>query len=201
MPRTREKRSFATIEQLPSKRWRVRYTGPDGARHSAAHLRHPDRRRGVRVATAPQDRPRTTGTPPTTNPEEHDHVRRLRGPLAGEQAGGRPTDQGPHPRALPARSWTTHLLPTFGARQLAAIKPKDVREWYEATLVDRPTMRSARLQPAAHHHGVARSTRAASTPTRAGSSALGAPSGSTRSGRQSSPNSRCSPRRCPSGCD
>jgi hypothetical protein len=27
------KRSFASIEQLPSKRWRVRYTGPDGAIH------------------------------------------------------------------------------------------------------------------------------------------------------------------------
>ena len=35
-----------------------------------------------------------------------------------------------------------HLLPTFGARQLAGITPKDVRAWYERTLVDRPTMRS-----------------------------------------------------------
>ncbi len=31
------KRSFASIEQLPSKRWRVRYTGPDGAIHKAPH--------------------------------------------------------------------------------------------------------------------------------------------------------------------
>jgi Phage integrase, N-terminal SAM-like domain len=35
-----------------------------------------------------------------------------------------------------------HLLPTFGSRQVAAIKPKDVRAWYDATLTDRPTMRS-----------------------------------------------------------
>jgi integrase len=35
-----------------------------------------------------------------------------------------------------------HLLEVFGNRQLGAIKPKDVREWYEATLVDRPTLRS-----------------------------------------------------------
>ena len=35
-----------------------------------------------------------------------------------------------------------HLLETFGNRQLAAIKPKDVREWYSETLTDRPTMRS-----------------------------------------------------------
>src|SRR5262245_19543764 len=31
------KRSFASIEQLPSKRWRVRYTGPDGKFHKAPH--------------------------------------------------------------------------------------------------------------------------------------------------------------------
>ena len=35
MPRTREKRSFATIRKLPSGRFQVRYTGPDGARHTA----------------------------------------------------------------------------------------------------------------------------------------------------------------------
>jgi len=34
------KRSFASIEQLPSKRWRVRYTGPDGAMHKAPHTFH-----------------------------------------------------------------------------------------------------------------------------------------------------------------
>ena len=75
-------------------------------------------------------------------PRANRHVRRLRRPLAGEQAGRRSTDQGPHPRALPARSSTTTCCRTFGHRQLAAIKPKDVRDWYEATLVDRPTMRS-----------------------------------------------------------
>jgi integrase len=35
----------------------------------------------------------------------------------------------------------THLT-HFASRQLAAIKPKDVRAWYEDTLVDRPTLRS-----------------------------------------------------------
>ena len=33
-------------------------------------------------------------------------------------------------------------MPAFGTRQLAAIKPKDVRAWYEQALTDRPTMRS-----------------------------------------------------------
>ena len=35
-----------------------------------------------------------------------------------------------------------YLLPTFGSRQLAAITPKDVRDWYAKTLADKPTMRS-----------------------------------------------------------
>ena len=47
----------------------------------------------------------------------------------------------------PARASTTglildvHLLPTFGTRQLAAIR-RHVRAWYAEALVDRPTMRS-----------------------------------------------------------
>ena len=35
-----------------------------------------------------------------------------------------------------------HLLPVFGHRQLAAIKPVDVRDWHAETLTDRPTLRS-----------------------------------------------------------
>jgi integrase len=35
-----------------------------------------------------------------------------------------------------------HLLPAFGAKPLATITPKDVREWHAAALADRPTMRS-----------------------------------------------------------
>lgn len=31
-------------------------------------------------------------------------------------------------------------MKTFGNRQLAAISPKDVREWYAETLTNRPTM-------------------------------------------------------------
>src|SRR5258705_2498667 len=33
----RVKRDFATIRQLPSRRWQVRYTGPDGVRRTAPH--------------------------------------------------------------------------------------------------------------------------------------------------------------------
>ena len=35
-PRRPTKRQFGTVSQLPSGRWRARYTGPDGKKHSAA---------------------------------------------------------------------------------------------------------------------------------------------------------------------
>jgi len=37
---------------------------------------------------------------------------------------------------------TAHLVHAFGHRPLSSIKPKDVRDWYDATLTDRPTLRS-----------------------------------------------------------
>jgi integrase len=40
------------------------------------------------------------------------------------------------------RILTAYLVPAFGYRLLSSIKPKDVRDWYEVTLADRPTMRS-----------------------------------------------------------
>ena len=33
-------------------------------------------------------------------------------------------------------------MPTFGARHLSTITPKDVRDWHAGALADRPTMRS-----------------------------------------------------------
>ena len=36
MARRPTKRQFGTVSQLPSGRWRARYTGPDGKKHSAS---------------------------------------------------------------------------------------------------------------------------------------------------------------------
>ena len=101
------KRSFASIEQLPSKRWRVRYTGPDGAIHKAPHTfaARIDAEAYAIAVRRKIDKDQWDAT--DDNPKEADHLWRLRGPLAGQQPGCRPTAQGPHPRALPARSWTS----------------------------------------------------------------------------------------------
>jgi Phage integrase, N-terminal SAM-like domain len=135
------KRSFASIEQLPSKRWRVRYTGPDGALHKAPHTfaRRIDAEAWAIAVRRKIDQDRWNAT--DDNPREQvtlgAYSQRW---LANRQVSGRPikTRTREHYGAI----LTTHLLPMFGHRQIGAITPKDIRDWYEATLVDRPTMRS-----------------------------------------------------------
>ncbi|WP_322860103.1 tyrosine-type recombinase/integrase [Mycobacterium europaeum] len=141
MARTRDKRSFATIRRLPSGRYQVRYTGPDGVRHNApstfgaridaeafivAKRREIDR--GVWDATAEVKRDAVTFGVYAVSW------------LEGRQVAGRPIKE--RTREHYQSILDDHLLDTFGARLLGAITPKDVREWHAATLVDRPTMRS-----------------------------------------------------------
>ena len=137
----RVKREFATIRQLPSKRWQVRYTGPDGIRHTApntfAYKAEADayvekKRKAIAQETWDSD--------DDARPERTTFAAYSAGWLAGRQVAGRPIKQRTreHYQAI----LDDHLLDTFGSRQLAAIKPKDVREWYAQTLTDRPTMRS-----------------------------------------------------------
>jgi len=136
----RDKRSFATIRKLPSGRFQVRYT-VDGVRYTApstfaaridAEAFIVAKRRDIdrQVWSAEDDEkpaPITFGA----------YSARW---LAERQVAGRPLKARTreHYQAL----LDDHLLPVFGARQVAAIKPKDVRDWYSATLVDRPTLRS-----------------------------------------------------------
>jgi integrase len=135
------KRSFASIEQLPSKRWRVRYTGPDGAIHKAPHtFATPLQAEAYAISVRRKiDQARWDAT--DDNPPEQltfgVYAARW---LADRQVAGRPIKARPreHYQAI----LDDHLLDTFGPRQLAAIKPKDVRGWYADTLTDRPTMRS-----------------------------------------------------------
>jgi len=141
MPRAREKRSFATIRKLPSGRFQVRYTGPDGVRHTApatfgaridaeafvvAKRREIDR--GVWDATAETKREKITFGVYAT------------GWVEARQVAGRPIKD--RTREHYYAILEDHLLPVFGGRQIVAITPRDVREWHAGALVDRPTMRS-----------------------------------------------------------
>lgn len=137
----RVKRDFATIRQLPSKRWQVRYTGPDGIRHTAprtfsyrvdADSYVAEKRREINRETWDADDDK--------QPERLTFGVYAEQWLANRQVAGRPIKA--RTREHYQQILDDHLLDTFGARQVAAIKPKDVRAWYESTLTDKPTMRS-----------------------------------------------------------
>jgi integrase len=136
----RVKRDFATIRQLPSRRWQARYTGPDGLRRTAPSTFAYRVDADVWVEAKRKEIYRETWTADDDKPERITFGAYATAWLAGRQVAGRP---------LKARTrehyqdiLDDHLIETFGNRQLAAIKPKDVREWYSETLTDRPTMRS-----------------------------------------------------------
>ncbi|TXI55811.1 MAG: site-specific integrase [Mycobacterium sp.] len=136
----RVKRDFATVRQLPSKRWQVRYTGPDGIRHTAPRTFS---YRADADAYIEQKRREINREEWEADPDKKESV--TFGAYAqqwidGRQVAGRPikTRTREHYQSI----LDDHLMEAFGPRQLAAIKPKDVREWYAETLADRPTLRS-----------------------------------------------------------
>jgi integrase len=139
MPRS--KRTFANITQLPSKRWQVKYTGPDGIRRYAPHTFDTKLTAEAFVVATRRKIDKDQWDATDLDPREHVtfgvYAARW---LANRQVSGRPIKA--RTREHYSAILDDHLLPTFGNRQLAAIKPKDIRTWYEVTLVDRPTMRS-----------------------------------------------------------
>jgi integrase len=139
MPRS--KRTFASITQLPSKRWQVRYTGPDRVRRYAPHTFDTRLTAEAWVVKTRRKIDRDTWDATDDNPKEHITVGAYAARwLENRQVAGRPIKA--RTREHYQQILDDHLLDTFGNRQLAAVKPKDVREWYADTLVDRPTMRS-----------------------------------------------------------
>ena len=139
MPRS--KRTFANIAQLPSKRWQVKYTGPDGIRRYAPHTFDTKLTAEAFIVATRRRIDRDQWDATDDNPKENVtfgvYAARW---LANRQVAGRPIKA--RTREHYQQILDDHLLDTFGTRQLAAIKPKDVRDWYAETLVDHPTMRS-----------------------------------------------------------
>jgi integrase len=133
-----QRRSFANIARITSGRYQVKYTGPDGVRRYAPHTfsRREDAEAWVGVTRREIERGKWSGDAPerttfgvyATRWVDNRHV------------SGRPIKD--RTRAHYESILTGYLVPEFGHRQLSAIKPKDVRDWYERTLADRPTMRS-----------------------------------------------------------
>ena len=120
----RGKRTFANVTQLPSKRWQVKYTGPDGVRRYAPHtFANRDTAEAWVVATRrkiDKDQWDATDDDPKELITFGVYAQRW---LTNRQVAGRPIKARTpvHYSAI----LDDHLLPTFGHRQLAAIKPKD----------------------------------------------------------------------------
>jgi integrase len=137
----RPKRTFANIAQLPSRRWQVKYTGPDGMRRYAPHTFDTRLTAEAFVVATRRKIDRDQWDATDLDPKEHvtfgAYAARW---LANRHVAGRPIKA--RTREHYQQILDDHLLDTFGTRQLAAIKPKDVRDWYAETLVDHPTMRS-----------------------------------------------------------
>lgn len=138
----REKRSFGSIRKLPSGRYQVRYTGPDGtyvtghrtyAARADAEAFLTDRRREI-------DAEEWTAEAARRKAEKilfGDYAKTW---LAGRQVAGRPIKS--RTRAHYQSILDDHLLDDFGDRPIDAITPAEVRDWYARTLADRPTLRS-----------------------------------------------------------
>lgn len=137
----RDKRGFGNIRKLPSGRYQVRYTGPDGSYVTApktfgakmdAEAYLTDRRREIDAET--------WNTASAAKPERLTFGVYAAGWIEGRQVAGRPIKE--RTREHYSAILEDHLTDTFGNRQVVAITPKDVREWYAKTLKDHPTMRS-----------------------------------------------------------
>jgi integrase len=136
-----EKRGFGSIRRLPSGRYQARYTGPDGGEHKApatfaakidAEAWLTDRRREIDADLWNPN----AGKPP----EKVAFSTYAAGWLASRQVAGRAIKT--RTREHYEKLLDDHLVPAFGTRQVSAITPTDVREWYGKTLADRPTLRS-----------------------------------------------------------
>lgn len=135
----RARRQFASVRQLPSKRWQVRYTGPDGVRHKAPKTFQYKADADSFVEAMRKAIYRQTWTD-DDEPEQVTFADYSKSWLAGRQVAGRPikTRTREHYQSI----LDDHLVPAFGDRLVSSIKPKDVRAWYAETLADRPTLRS-----------------------------------------------------------
>jgi integrase len=137
---TRDKRPFGTIRKLPSGRFQALYTEATGRRVTAPHTfgTRIDAERFLHQRRIEVETGHWYGG--VVRPAKLTFGEYAQTWLAGRQVSGRPIKA--RTREHYQSILEHHLLPAFGSKLLAAITPQDVREWYAATLADRPTLRS-----------------------------------------------------------
>lgn len=129
----RSKRTFGEISKLPSGRFRARYVGPDGQRHSAAHTFDTKGDADTYLALRRSEVLREEWTPMQA-------ARAAFGEYAEAWLQDRPLK--PRTRQHYRQLLDKHILPTFADVPLKAITPVVVRRWHAGLLIDRPTLRA-----------------------------------------------------------
>lgn len=139
------KRSFGQITRLPSKRYRARYTGPDGMLHNAPHT-FDTRQDGEAWLVGERRRiSEDRWTPPT---KLADAPRAMTFGTYAERWMSR-RDLKPRTRAHYRSLLDRQILPTFEDRPLKAISSEEVRDWHSDLDRSKPTLR-------AHAYGLLR---------------------------------------------
>ena len=132
---TREKRAFGEISPLPSGRYRARYRGPDGERHSAPVTLLS--RMDAETWLSGQARKISAGdwVPPTETPVQGVRVEEFaRGSLSRRRLR-------PGTVALYDRLLRLEILPVFGAHGVRDISAVEIADWYHA-MSERPTQQA-----------------------------------------------------------
>ncbi|WGY04317.1 tyrosine-type recombinase/integrase [Nocardioides sp. QY071] len=136
-----------SVEKLPSGRYRVRFTGPDGGRHKAPVTFEDVKAARLwldRELRAIEDDPEGWEAPDVRAASRKAMALTFgeyaESWLAGRKVRGRPLADRTrdHYRDLLDR----FLLPTFGDDALVGITPEQVDRWYELTAADTPTYRA-----------------------------------------------------------
>lgn len=133
---------FGNIRRLPSGRYQVRYTGPDGKTHNAHTTFETKKDAETWLATVRADIVRETWRPgaaggPVRLLTFRDYATAW---LEGRMVKGRPL--APTTREHYGKLLDKHILPTFGDMPLKFITPEEVDHWYAVTGVGRPTIQA-----------------------------------------------------------
>lgn len=143
----RERRGFGRIRKLPSKRYQVAYTGPDGIVYTApttfgakedAEAWLTDRRREIdRELWSPPATAEQTKRARKKNVTFKDYAEAW---LDKRMVKGQPLK--PRTKAHYSKLLEHHINPTFGPKAVAAIGREAVERWYRKLDPDTPTIRA-----------------------------------------------------------
>ncbi|MBU3684917.1 MAG: site-specific integrase [Mycobacterium sp.] len=136
--RTRQPGTFGTVETLPSGRYRVRYSGPDGRRHTAPTLFLTKQDARGWLALQQAEIIRNAWCPPEAQPKRAARITFA----AWAEDWLRHRDVKPRTREHYRGILDSRLLPVFGHLPLGSISADDVRHWFAATGGNAPTYRA-----------------------------------------------------------